>query len=155
MLMTHSEVGFADKLLTSRRLVALPATLLVTFAVWAIRKSIVVSDIGMNGVPWEPDLNFFQRLHWLWLFLFVAPAVYIGTARIRTVVLCGVFAYGVGTLLGWCAAELVRVLSNPLLRPGLWIGLAQELAFGAAYGALLVGVVRMCKYLTLRATGKR
>jgi hypothetical protein len=115
--MTHSEVGFPNKLLTSRRLVALLATLFVTFAVWAIRKSTVTSDIGMNGAPWVPDLNFFQRLHWLWLVLFVAPAVYIGTARIRTVVLCGVFAYALGTL--------------------------------------LVGVVRLCRDLTLRSTGKR
>jgi hypothetical protein len=132
------------------------ATLFVTFAVWAHRKSIVTSDLGMIGAPWAvPDLNFFQRFQWLWLILFFAPAVYIGTARIRTVVLCGAFAYGVGDLLGWCAAELGLVLSNPLLRPRLWVGLAEEVAFGVACGALLVGVVRLCRYLTLRLTGNR
>jgi len=155
MLMTHSETGLLNKLLTSRRLVALLATLFVSFAVWAIRKSAVTSDIGMNGAPWVPDLNIFQVLHWLWLVLFVTPAVYIGTARIRTAVLCGVFSYGLGTLLGWCVAELGSVLSDPLLRPGLWVMLAQGLGFGATLGALLVGVVRLCRYMMLRSTGKR
>jgi hypothetical protein len=153
--MTHSDIGLPNKLLTSRTLVALLGTLFVTFAVWAISKSTVTSDIGMNGAPWAPDLNFFQRLHWLWLVLYVAPAVYIGTARIRTVVLCGAFAYGLGTLLGWCVAELGSVLSDPLLRPGLWFMLAQGLAFGAVLGALLVGVVRLCRRLTRRPAGKR
>src|SRR5271154_5196359 len=111
--MKPSAVGFANKFLTSRSLVALVATLFVTIAVWSIRKSEVTSDLGVEGAPWAvPDLDLFQRLRWLWLILFVAPAVYIGTARIRTVVLCGVFAYGVGTPLGWCAAELGSVLSN-------------------------------------------
>jgi hypothetical protein len=152
--MRPSEVVFANKFRNSRNLVVLVATLFVTLVVWSIRKSAVTSDLGVDGAA-VPDLNLFQRLNWLWLILFAAPAVYIGTARIRTVVLCGVFAYGIGTLLGWCAAELGSVLSNPLLRPGLWVGLAQALGFGAAYGALFVGVVRLCRYLTIRLTGKR
>jgi hypothetical protein len=150
--MFHSEPGFSNKLLTSRILVASLATLFISIAVWAIRKSAVTSDVGMYE---EARRNLFQGLEWIWLVLFFAPAVYIGTARIRTAVLCGVFAYGVGTLIGWCAAELGSVLSDPLLRPGLWSMLVQGFGLGAVAGGLLVGVVRLCRYFTPRWTGRR
>jgi hypothetical protein len=153
--MTRAETAIPRLLLTSTRLVALLATLLVSIAAWAVRESTVTVDMGMNGAPLVPDLSTFQRLHWVWLILFVCPAVYIGIARIRAPVLCGAFTYGLGTLFGWCVAELGSVLSDPLLRPGLWVMLAQALSFGAILGALLVGVVRLCRYVLLQATRPR
>ena|SRR5882757_2828688 len=150
--MTYPATGLPNKLLTSRSLAALLGMVFVGLVVWAILKSTVTSDIGMmnDSIP-MPNRNVFQRLHWLWLFLLVAPAIYIGLARLRTPVLCGIFAYGFGTVLGTCAAQLNFVLSDPLLWPLLWTMLAQSFCFGAVLGAVIVAGVQLVRHLIHRS----
>jgi ABC-type Fe3+ transport system permease subunit len=145
----------STKTLTSSWLTALFGMLCVAAVMWCIRKSTIVSDIGVDGMQFNAELNLFQRLHLLWLLLLLIPGGYIGASGLRASVLCGACAYGFGSALGWSLAERSAVLADPILRPAFWRMLGQSFCFGVILGVVLVVLGQLCRRAVLRTRRQR
>lgn len=141
--------GNSDKKLRYTLLVTILATISVAGIFWCIQHSYAL-NVDQSEAEFRSTLTLFQRLDWLYRILFLAPGLFIGAARVRAPILCGVAAYGFGcTLLSLCDGGF-SLLANSIRGPDFSLTLGKGLLAAMLHGAVLAALGWLSRYIVLR-----